>query len=160
MKKTMATAAAVLALCSAPAQAACWTPREVAAAQVRDLDTMLMVSALRCRFESAALLTEYNELVGKHRAGLGEALGVLKAHYVAAAGPKAGLDALDHYVTRVANRYGAGADGLSCASLEGIAQAALAEEPTLDALVALAERADVQPVLDEERCPVIVAIAR
>ena len=54
MKKAMMVAGAVLALVSTPVNAACWTQSEVAAAKVRDFDTMLMVSGLRCRFKSVA----------------------------------------------------------------------------------------------------------
>lgn len=149
MNRTMMIAGAVLALASTPVQAACWTPSEVAAAKVRDLDTMLMVSGLRCRFQSGALLTTYNAMVVRHRAALTEANMQLKRHFTAAVG---GANALDRYITRVANRYGAGADDLSCASLQSIAEAAMAEPSTLAALTALAERAAVRPELPEGAC--------
>jgi hypothetical protein len=150
MRKVMMMAGAVLALASTPVQAACWTQSEVAAAKVRDFDTMLMVSGLRCRFQSAALLDTYNAMVVRHHAGLTEANMRLKGHFTNAIG---GANELDRYITRVANRYGAGAESLSCESLQSIAAAAMAEQPTLDALVALAERAAVVPVLPEGACP-------
>jgi hypothetical protein len=149
MRKAMMIAGAVLALASTPVNAACWTQSEVAAAKVRDLDTMLMVSGLRCRFQSAALLNTYNAMVVRHRAALTEANMLLKGHFTKAIG---GANALDSYITRVANRYGAGADDLSCESLQSIAAAAMAEESTLNALVAIAERAEVSPVLPEGAC--------
>jgi hypothetical protein len=142
-------AGAVLSLASMPAQAACWSPNEVAAAKVRDFDTMLMVSGLRCRFQSTALLDTYNKMVVRHRSALSEANMLLKAHFTKAIG---GANALDSYITKVANRYGAGADNLSCESLQSIAAAALGEQSTLTALVALAERAEVSPVLPEGAC--------
>ena len=43
MKKAFVLVGTVLALASTPVNAACWTQNEVAAAKVRDLDTMLMV---------------------------------------------------------------------------------------------------------------------
>ena len=53
MNKLIAAAAAVAAcslVASAPVQAqACWGPQAVAAAKLRNLDIMLMVTALRCR---------------------------------------------------------------------------------------------------------------
>lgn len=149
MKRTTMIVGIALALASTPIQAACWTPGEVAAAKVRDLDTMLMVSGLRCRFQSAALLTTYNEMVVRHRAALTEANMQLRGHFTAAIG---GANALDRYITRVANRYGAGAEDLSCASLQSIAEAAMAEPSTLAALTALADRAAVRPELPEGAC--------
>ncbi len=140
---------AVLALASTPVTAACWTQNEVAAAKVRDFDTMLMVSALRCRFQSAALMQTYNAMVVRHHAALTQANIVLQSHFSPAAG---GANELDRYVTRVANRYGAGAEDLSCASLQSIAAAALQEESTLPALVALADRAAVAPELPGGVC--------
>ncbi len=145
----MMVAGAVLALASTPVNAACWTQSEVAAAKVRDFDTMLMVSGLRCRFQSTALINTYNAMVVRHRAALTEANMHLKAHFAKAAG---GAHALDSYITRVANRYGAGAENLSCESLRSIAAAAMNEEPTLEALTAIAERAEVAPVLPEGAC--------
>ncbi len=149
MRKAIMGAGAVLSLASMPAQAACWSPNEVAAAKVRDFDTMLMVSGLRCRFQSTALLDTYNKMVVRHRSALSEANILLKAHFTKAIG---GANALDSYITKVANRYGAGADNLSCGSLQSIAAAALGEQSTLTALVALAERAEVSPVLPEGAC--------
>lgn len=149
MKKAMMVAGAVLALVSTPVNAACWTQSEVAAAKVRDFDTMLMVSGLRCRFKSVALINTYNAMVVRHRAALTEANMQLKGHFTPAIG---GANALDSYITRVANRYGAGAEDLSCESLQSIAEAALNEPPTLAALTALAERAAVVPVLPEGAC--------
>jgi len=149
MIKTVAAFGAIMALVSTPVKAACWTPSEVAAAEVRDFDTMLMVSGLRCRFQSASLLETYNAVVVRHRPVLSEANMLLKAHFNPANG---GANALDKYITRVANRYGAGAEGLSCDSLHSIAQAALAEPSTMEALTALATRADVRPELPDGIC--------
>ncbi len=149
MKKALTVAGTVLALASTPVNAACWTQNEVAAAKVRDLDTMLMVSGLRCRFQSTALLQTYNAMVVRHRAALTQANMVLQSHFTPAAG---GANELDRYITRVANRYGAGAEDLSCDSLQSIAAAALQEESTLPALVALADRAAVAPELPGGTC--------
>ncbi len=156
MKRAMVIAGAVLSLASTPVNAACWTQNEIAAAKVRDLDTMLMVSGLRCRFKSAALLDTYNAMVVHHHGPLSEANARLKEHFTNVIG---GASALDRYITRVANRYGADAESLTCESLLSIAAAAMAEEPTLDALVAFAERAAVAPVLPEGACALPVQMA-
>jgi hypothetical protein len=149
MKRAFVIAGAGLALVSTPVNAACWTQNEVAAAKVRDFDTMLMVSGLRCRFQSATLLQTYNAMVVRHRAALTQANMLLQSHFSPAAG---GANELDRYITRVANRYGAGAEDLSCDSLQSIAEAALQETSTLPALVALADRAAVTPELPGGVC--------
>lgn len=158
MKKTGAIITLAL-LTAGPAQAACWTPAEVAAAKVRDLDTMLMVSALRCRFEAPEIVTKYNAMVERHRASLDEMNNRLVAHFADGVSARVAAGAYDSYVTRVANRYGAGAGGLSCASLMSLADAATAEIADLEGLVAVADRAEVVPDLSEGQCaaPVVVA---
>jgi hypothetical protein len=95
-------------------------------------------------------------MVVRHRAALTEANMVLKGHFTKAIG---GANALDSYITKVANRYGAGADNLSCDSLQSIALAAMAEESSLKALVAIANRAEVSPVLPEGACVAPLQIA-
>jgi hypothetical protein len=140
-----------LAVPVAPAQAACWTPDQVAAAKVRDLDTMLMVASLRCRRTNVEVLNAYNDYVVKQRKALVAVNDVLRNHY-AGGDKKAAMNAYDNYVTKVANRYGAGAEGLGCDDMQSIVQAMAAEVPQVDALVAVAERAGVQPYLDAPIC--------
>lgn len=136
----------------APAQAACWSPDQIAAAKVRDLDTMLMVASLRCRFTNVAVLESYNAYVTRHRKPLVQVNDILRAHYSFAGDKNAVMNAYDNYVTKVANRYGAGADGLSCNDMQSIVQAMAAEQPQIDALIAVAERAGVRPLLDAAQC--------
>lgn len=163
MNKAVLVAGAVLALAGAPVQAACWTSQQVAAAKVRDFDTMLMVSSLRCRFESRQLANDYNAMVMRHRSGLSETNRTLGARFKTIYGEREGLNQLDRYITQVANHYGAGTDeGLSCASLASIAQAATAEPQTVEALIGLAERAGVVPHTPEGVCtgptaPLVIA---
>ncbi len=157
MNRMLHAFAALSALVSIPAQASCWTGREIAAAKVRDLDTMLMVSALRCRMGSSGLLAKYNAFVVQDRVALTAANNMLRAHFIAAAGKARGLDVYDSYVTAVANSYGAGSEGLSCADMASIVDAAAGEGSTLEGLLAVAERAGVQPRLDDETCPLAIA---
>lgn len=157
VQKGIATAALAAMSCNAPAYAACWSAPEVAAAQVRDLETMLMVSALRCRLMAKNFLGEYNQLIKQSRPALTAANDLLRAHFVAAAGAKGGLDAYDRYVTSIANRYGAGAAGLSCADMASILSAANAEQGSAAGLARLARDAGVNPVLSGGHCAVAVA---
>lgn len=135
----------------APAQAACWTAEQVSAAKVRDLDTMLMVASLRCRHTNVAVLTSYNNYVVRHRKPLVAVNDMLRNHY-AAPDKKAAMNAYDNYVTKVANRYGAGAEGLGCDDMLSIVEAMSSEAPQVDALIAVAERAGVNPYLDAPMC--------
>jgi hypothetical protein len=160
MIRTLICAFAATAIVAAPAHATCWRADEVAAAKVRDLDTMLMVSSLRCRLQDSAMVARYNAFVTKNRVPLTEANVVLRARFAGLVGKAAALNAYDKYITRVANRYGAGADGLSCADFASLTDAALSEVPNLGALTALAERAGTQPVMDDAACPVTLASRR
>jgi hypothetical protein len=158
-KNLIVALACAVSVLATPAGATCWTSGQVSAAKVRDFDTMLMVSALRCRLTGSDLLTRYNAFVTQDRVPLTQANDVLRAHFVEKVGKSEGLNAYDNYVTKVANRYGAGAEGLTCADMVSIVSAATSETVTLDALIELADRAKVTPLLDEQACPMTFASA-
>ncbi len=161
MRNSMKSIAAAIALAaigtSIPAQAACWSEEAVSAAKVRDLETMLMVGALRCRLSGENFLGDYNHLIQQSRTALTAMNDTLRAHFVEAAGPRGGLDAYDRYVTAIANRYGAGAEGLTCADMASILSAANAEGGSAAGLARLANDAGVEPVLAGGRCPLTLA---
>ena len=154
---SVVVALAAIAIVAAPAHAECWRADQVAAAKVRDMETMLMVSALRCRADHTQMIGQYNAFVVKSRAALNQVNDKLKAHFSAEVGARGSLDAYDSYVTRIANRYGAGAQGLSCDDLSDITDAAVSEEATFSALAALADRAGVEPLLEGGQCAVTFA---
>jgi hypothetical protein len=156
MIRTLVIALAAAAIVAAPAQAGCWKADEVAAAKVRDLETMLMVSALRCRAHGN-MLARYNKFVVHARPALTHVNDTLRAHFADSVGQGRALNAYDSYVTRIANRYGAGAEGLSCSDLSSITDAVVHEHPTFHALAALADRAGVRPLLDGGQCNVVMA---
>jgi hypothetical protein len=160
VRKVLAAGVTVSLFIAVPAQAACWTEGAVAAAKVRDLETMLMVSALRCRASGHDFLSKYNQFVRGGRPALTEANDRLRAHFSADVGAARGLNDYDRYVTSLANRYGAGADGLSCRDLESITSAAASAGSSFHGLEQLAERADVHPVLTGRMCPISIAQAR
>ena len=138
-------AAATTALLASPANAGCWTDAAYQAAQVRELDTMLMVQALRCRKTSANFLSSYNRFVQVSRPALLQANAELKAHF-------GGLNAYDNYMTTVANRYGAGTGDLDCHDTAAIVRAALATKGSSEALYRLAVDAKMEPAIDGSRC--------
>ncbi len=159
--KAMLSAAIIgSVLVSAPAQAGCWSAEAIAAAKVRDMETMLMVSALRCRASGHDFLGRYNNFVRKGRGALTQANDQLRAHFSAEVGTARGLNDYDRYVTSIANRYGAGAEGLSCRDMASITEAAAAEGNSFLALEKLADRADVQPIIHGRRCAVTLATKR
>jgi hypothetical protein len=146
---------AVVAACGAlatPVNAACWSSAAYRAAQVRELDTMMMVEALRCRRTDANFLPAYNEFVRTSRAALIKANDELRAQFATTVGTARALGAYDDYMTTVANRYGAGTAGIDCGDMASIAAAAAAANGSGEALAALAERADMRPNLPGARC--------
>lgn len=154
MLRTIVIALAATAVIAAPARASCWKADHVAAAKVRDMETMLMVSALRCRGGDATFISRYNRFVIQSRPALQQVNAKLRMHFADEVGAGRAAIAYDGYVTRIANRYGAGAAGLNCQDLSDITDAAISETPSFAALAALAERAGVQPLLEGGSCPV------
>lgn len=159
MKKLLAALlAATMPL--APATAAtCWKTTAVEAAQIRDFEMMLMVSALRCRATGNNFLPAYNRFIREKRDTLTQVNDELREHFRSVVGPVGALGAYDNYVTGLANVYGAGADGLACRDLQSITDAANALQPTRAALLELADAAGITPHLSGARCDVIVAVA-
>jgi hypothetical protein len=154
--KSLVGALTLTALSATSAQAACWSDRAVDAARVRDLDTMLMVSALRCRQSGNDLLRDYNDFVRDSRPALTQANDMLHTQFAAVGG----ANAYDRYVTSMANRYGAGAGGLSCREIGSILRAADAKGGSIAGLVRVADQAGVEPKLPGGLCPRAVASAR
>jgi hypothetical protein len=103
-----AAAAALAAMASAvpaqaQAQARCWADREVAAAQVRDMQTLLMVAALRCRAAHIDISADYDGFVTAQKAAIDQADLVIKQHFAQAGGAQADYD---HFATSLANGFG------------------------------------------------------
>lgn len=159
MKKGLTRFAAVLAILAVPAgavQAQCWTEASVTAAKIRDMETMLMVASLRCRSGNPRMLSAYNAFIRQSRPALTQVNDQLRTHFA----PAGGLNAYDRYVTSIANRYGAGAEGLDCGDFASILSAASAEGGSYAGLARLADAANVDPVLSGGRCSVKVATRR
>ncbi len=138
------------------AQAACWSPAEVEAAQVRDLDAMLMVGSLRCKASDQGFVAEYNSFVSTSRPALMEANDRLRDHFDTAGG----LKAYDQYVTALANQYGDGTLGASCANMRSLLKSAKVEGETVFGLANVAQSVAVQPRLPGLRCASAVTAAR
>lgn len=158
--KKFVTAVIAAAMPLAPATAAtCWKQTAVEAAQIRDFEMMLMVSALRCRATGNDFLASYNRFIRDKREVLTQVNDELREHFRSVAGPVGALGAYDNYVTGLANIYGAGADGLACRDLQSITDAANALPPMRSALLELADAAGIGPHLSGARCDVVIAVA-
>lgn len=158
-KKTLAGLAAISALLATPVQAACWSKESIAAAKVREFETMLMVSALRCRTGGSDFLAKYNQFIREGRPVLTKANETLRAQFSSEFGAARGLNAYDGFVTSLANRYGAGIAELKCSDLSDITSAALAGSHSMARLEQLADSADIQPRVGRQ-CPTTYAAAR
>jgi len=100
------------------------------AEQLRRLDIMLMVTALRCRFGVDDFQADYERFTARHLAVLNEAGRQLQHGH--------GHRHLDRISTTMANRYGQGHPWLGCAELHGVAQQ-LSAAPDRHELLAAAD---------------------
>ncbi|MBK8629393.1 MAG: hypothetical protein IPN84_04060 [Sphingomonadales bacterium] len=148
-----ATLAIIAALVPATAQATCWSEDAADAAAVRDMETMLMVGALRCRGESQAIITHYNGFIRANRAALTHANDRLRAYFTASG---SGLNGYDRYVTSLANRYGGG-DGLTCQQIVRVIDFARTGDGSYANLSGLAQDLRIETSLPGGRCAQQVA---
>jgi hypothetical protein len=156
MKNGLRAAAAALALAgmvaALPAQAKCWSEAEASAAALREMDSMLMVSALRCRLGSRNFIAEYNRFVQQARPALAAANDLLRA--------RMGVAGFDRYATSLANRYGAGADGMNCKEIAAILSDARDERGSANGLVRLAHQTGASTALPGGKCAPTIADRR
>ncbi len=158
-----AAVAAALSMVSATssAMAACWSPRAVEAAQVRDFETMLMVATLRCQIRGVDLTSDYNRFIREKRAVLTGVNDELRANFTARGlAGKAALDAYDRFVTSLANSYGSGMQGVECSDFQAIMGDAIAAPADRTALLNLAVRIGSNPIRDADRCAARIALAK
>ncbi|MBA2936647.1 hypothetical protein HZF05_21415 [Sphingomonas sp. CGMCC 1.13654] len=112
---------------AAPAQAGCWTARETGAAQVRDMQTMLMVAALRCRAAHIDISADYDGFVIAQKDAIAAANFVIKQHFAAAGGNQTDYD---RFATSLANVFGDDATTeATCAEAAALAHEGSAAAP-------------------------------
>lgn len=99
------TAVTMMMSAAIPARAAspCWGDREVSAARVREMQTVLMVAALRCRAAGIDISADYNGFVTAQRGALAVANLVIKEHFAANGGSQSDYD---RFATSLANGHG------------------------------------------------------
>jgi hypothetical protein len=136
-----------LSMVAPPAQAACWEPEEYEAARMRDLQTVLMVSALKCGRADPAMPAAYNRWVGRAKEQLIEGEKKLLTHFVRE-GDRAKYD---KFTTALANRYSEYAeDPRFCARAKSLLEA---DEKQNGVLADVALLINSKPNGVEEICP-------
>jgi len=146
-------AATVAALVTAPMQAACWKSDEASAAGVRELQSMLMVAALRCQVAGHPMMNDYNDFVQSNRSAIGAMNDRIKAHFIRTFGPVGGQRAYDSFTTSMANGYGAASSGADvCGDADSLAREAASLNGSVEGLKLLAERQGLVAKLPEGLC--------
>lgn len=162
MKRTYFAAALLAAtslVAATPAQAqSCWGTEAVNAAKLRNLDIMLMVTALRCRMGADNFQPDYYNFSAAHQAELNVANGVLRAQFTGA-GATVANRALDRMSTGIANSYGMGHPDLGCHELRQITRD-LTGSRLSGALLDAADALVGAPVIPGGSCAMRVATVR
>ncbi len=140
---------------AAAASNGCWSPGTISAAKVRDLQTMLMVAALRCHGSGTNVLASYNRFVKSNRTSLMQANTVLKTHFNQSYGKVEGQRRYDRFTTALANAYGAGGAGSSaCDEMADLADSASGAGARL---AVIAQDRGLDPALPSRACPITIA---
>lgn len=159
LKGALAAPVAAALLIAQPAQAsmACWGQQPAAAAKVRDLQSRLMVAALRCRAMGIDVLAPYNDFVRQNRGALQAVNGLIHAQFETGYGKEADTY-YDRFATGLANHYGGDATTAEiCEETAAAAQNAAAAAGDITKLLALADRFGSSPDLPGGACPVTEA---
>lgn len=153
MVRGFGAACAAMALTVAPAQAACWNADETSAATVRELQSVLMVAALRCQVSHHEFTADYNGFLRANRYAIQQMNDRLKAHFIKAAGPAVGQTAYDSFTTSLANGHGGeGASAEICDGMAALAREAGMMAGSTDGLLLLAARQGLTVSLPEGVC--------
>jgi len=153
MIRNLLIAATAASVALAPAQAACWKSDEASAAGVRELQSMLMVAALRCQAAGHPMMDDYNQFVQANRGAIGAMNDRIKAHFIHAFGPVGGQRAYDSFTTSMANGYGAAASGADvCGAADSLAREGALLNGSVEGLKLLADREGLVAKLPEGLC--------
>ncbi len=140
------------------ANATCWSPAEIEAATLRELQSRLMVASLRCAKSDHDVLPHYNAFVKSKRHLLVGGNNILKSYFAKGHRGKGAVRAYDRYAVSLANRYGAGSGDLSeCQGMKELAFSAASSEPSSTALVRIARQNALEPTLPGGRCGIVIA---
>lgn len=153
MFRKILLAATAAAVAVAPIQAACWKTDEASAAGVRELQSMLMVAALRCQVAGHPMMNDYNAFVQANRGAIGAMNDRIKAHFIRTFGPVGGQRAYDSFTTSMANGYGAASSGADvCGDADSLAREGAQLNGSIEGLKLLVERQGLTAKLPEGLC--------
>jgi hypothetical protein len=155
LKKT-ALVAVVTMLSVQPVQA-CWSSAAQDAAKIKHLNTMLMVTALRCRNTADNFLPQYNRFVTKHNSLIGSQNNVLKLQLAQSYGAGGAMNALDRMSIGYANSYGNGHKTMDCRQLKDLATKLSSEPHGVVTMAAVADYAVTGQSWSGQACPVSIA---
>jgi hypothetical protein len=155
LRKT-ALVALVTAMAVQPAHA-CWTNAAQDAAKIKHLNTMLMVTALRCRNTADNFLPQYNRFVAKHNDLIGAQNSILKLQLAQSYGAGGAMNALDRMSIGFANSYGTGHKSMDCHQLKELASKLSVEPHGVVTMAAAADFAVLGQSWSGQACPVNMA---
>lgn len=160
MIRMWVAAGAALGLVVAPVQASCWTHDEAAAAGIRQLQSMLMVTALRCQAGGEGMMADYNKFVTANRGAIAAENDRIRGHFIHTSGAVLGQRAYDSFTTSMANGYGAGEGAPeSCGAAADLAREASTMAGSHDGLMMFVTRLGLEAHLPEGRCETRAAVA-
>ncbi len=139
-----------------PAQA-CWNEAGQDAVKITHLNTMLLVTALRCRGGADNFLPEYNRFVINNSGLIGNQGKVIKAHFAATHGGRGAEGALDRMSIGFANSYGTGHRNMGCRELKMLARDLASQRHGVATLVEAADMAIESTRLPGGTCPARMA---
>jgi Golgi nucleoside diphosphatase len=139
---------------------ACWSNASQDAAKIKHLNTMLMVTALRCRNTADNFLPQYNQFVVKFSALIGIQNTLLRAQLAQANGAGGALNALDRMSIGYANSYGTGHRSMTCSDLKLLATELVEQPHVTTTLAAVADRVVIGQSWSGQECPVVIASRR
>lgn len=154
--KRAALGVVLMAVSVQPAQA-CWTNAAQDAAKIKHLNTMLMVTALRCRNTADNFLPDYNQFVVKHNSLIGAQNAALRNHLSATYGARGAEGALDRMSIGYANSYGNGHRAMDCRQLKNLAAKLASETHGVVTMAAVADATVVGQSWSGATCPARVA---
>ncbi len=122
--RALALGWSLIATTAVQAAPSCWQARELSAARIRQMQTMLMVATLRCRAAHLDISDDYNAFMTAQGAAVSAANLLIKQHFAQAGMTQTDYD---HFTTALANGYGDDqTDAGACADAAALAHEAMA----------------------------------
>ena len=159
IKGSIPAALLAVSLVATPAHA-CWTNAEQDAARIANMNQMLMVSALRCRFGNDNFLSDYNRFVRQNNDVLASQHNIIKARYARTMGQKAAFAELDRFMIALSNYYGGGHGDPDCAKLEKLSGELSRGRQDVKTLALIADEVVGVPRQASQACSVTIASRR